>query len=463
MSWRDVRCGELGEAHAGSIVALAGWVHEVRMDAGVVTIALRDATGVATLLVDAGERADLAAMAASVTPESVVQACGRAVLTDGAPSLRLDSLRVLSAAGSLPFRPDDPAASLDDFGDASPRLRQRWLHLRSRAAQAALRLRARVTSEIRRAMEDEGFVEVETPLLHKPMPLGGNDFLVASRVTPGELFGLPQSPQFYKELLTIGGVDRYYQVARAFRDEPVGPYRVQELTQLDLEMAFATRDDVLGVVETVLARVWRACLGVELAVPFRRLTWRDALDRHGTDQPDLRGERGPGAAGPAFLWVTDQPLFVWSDEWRCFVCEHNPFTAPTPQTAHLLGTDPGAVAGERYDLIADGIEIGGGALRIVSADDQAKVFDVMGLEEADRRLWLGPYLDALETGAPPRGGLALGLDRLVMLALGADDVRAGLAFPKSLRGRDEMYDSPSSVPPEKLREVGLNPGADDGA
>ncbi|HEY7200505.1 MAG TPA: amino acid--tRNA ligase-related protein, partial [Candidatus Dormibacteraeota bacterium] len=519
MTWRDVRCGQLTGAHAGGAVTLAGWVRDLRDDGATVTIELRDGTGVATLVVDRRERAELATMAASVTRESVVQACGR-VAVEGEPTVRLESLRVLSAAGPLPFRPDDPAVPHDDFGPDSPRLRQRWLHLRSEHAQRVLRLRSRIASEIRRAMEDQDFLEVETPLLHKPMPVGGNDFLVASRVTPGELFGLPQSPQFYKELLGIGGVDRYYQIARAFRDEPVGQHRIHELTQFDLEMAFATRDDVFGVVETALARVWRRCLGVDLTVPFRRVTWREARERYGTDRPDLRygleiaeapehgawgvvaerplpaGEAGleavaraPGvtamglaasdtsgalqvtdpdlagaaarllggrlaataviargepaavaetlgrartwlagrlglaAGGPCFAWVVDFPLFVWSEEWRCFVCEHNPFTAPTPETAHLLDSDPGAAVGQSYDLVCDGIELGGGALRIESAAEQAKVFDVMGLSEDDRRFWLAPYLDALETGAPPRGGIAVGLDRLLMLALGAADIR----------------------------------------
>ncbi|MGZ4397970.1 MAG: aspartate--tRNA ligase, partial [Gaiellaceae bacterium] len=444
----------------------------------------------------------------------------------------------------------------------------RWLDLRRPRLQRNLRLRARMVSTIRRIMEEAGFLEIETPILFKPTPEGARDFIVPSRLQPGRFFALPQSPQILKQLLVIAGFERYFQIARCFRDEDLRADRVQELTQLDVEMAFPDVEFILELMERMIQAVWRECLGLEVEIPFMRLSYADAMLRYGTDKPDLRfgleirdlteATRGSGfkvfgeaeavrcltvpqelsraeladleefakswggkglayvvfdeagearspilkflsepelqaiGAEPAttvlfgadrpeivarvlgalrlrlgeelglipegewrFLWVTDFPMFGWSEEEQRWGAVHHPFTRPTPESEALLDADPGAALAVAYDLVGNGEELGGGSLRIHEPELQAKVFDILQISPEQQRERFGFLLEALGMGAPPHGGIAFGIDRMLMVLAQEPNLRDTIAFPKNQAGVDPMSGAPSPVEQEQLDELGI--------
>jgi aspartyl-tRNA synthetase len=565
-------CGELRPEHVGRRVALAGWADTRRDHGNLIFVDLRDRTGLCQLVVNPERAPQAHGVAHGVRNEFVLRAEGDVVhrapeavnpgLPTGEVEVQVDELAVLATAPPLPFQLDEEGV------DETLRLRYRWLDLRREKMQRNLTLRARMVSTIRRVMEEAGFLEIETPILFKPTPEGARDFIVPSRLQQGRFFALPQSPQILKQLLVIGGFDRYYQIARCFRDEDLRADRVQELTQLDVEMAFPDQEFLFDLMERMVQSVWRECLGAELELPFPRLTYTDSLARYGTDKPDLRFEleiedateltRGSefgvfagadcvrfltvpqafsraeldgleafakewGAKGLAylvfdeggevrspiakflsegelaafraepgstvlfsadaaetvgrvlgalrlrlgrelglideeswrFLWITDFPLLDWSEEDGRWTALHHPFTRPAPGSEALLESDPGAARALAYDLVGNGTELGGGSFRIHEQELQAKVFDALKLTEDEQRAKFGFLLDALAMGAPPHGGIAFGIDRMMMVLAREPNLRDTIAFPKNQAGLDPMSGAPAEVGEEQLRELGI--------
>ncbi len=565
-------CGDVRPAHVGRRVALAGWAHRRRDHGSLVFIDLRDRAGICQLVVNPERSPEAIEVARQVRNEFVLRAEGEVVarapelvnpkLATGEVELQVDRLEIVSRSVPLPFQLDEEGV------DETLRLRYRWLDLRRERLQRNMALRARMVSTIRRVMEEAGFLDIQTPILFKPTPEGARDFIVPSRLQPGRFYALPQSPQLLKQLLMIAGFDRYYQIAICFRDEDPRADRVQEITQLDVEMAFPDRDTLFQLMERMCAEVWRRCAGVDLPTPFPRLSYEEAMLRYGTDKPDLRldlaiedateATRGSGfrvfaqaqcvrflrcprvlsraelarleeqareegarglaylvadesgelrspiakllsqeelqALGPrpgstllfvadeeetvarvlgsirlrlgrelglidedafAFVWVTDFPMFEWSQEEGRWQARHHPFTRPSPEWEGSFEEDPGRATALAYDLVANGNEIGGGSFRIHEPDLQERVFRLLSLSPEEQRSKFGFLLDALSMGAPPHGGIALGIDRMMMVLAREPNLRDTIAFPKNQAGVDPMSGAPSEVPEEQLAELGL--------
>jgi aspartyl-tRNA synthetase len=570
--WRDLLCGEVRPEHVGQRLTLAGWADGRRDHGGLVFVDLRDKTGLCQLVLNPERAPDAAATAHEVRNEYVLRAEGEVVrrapeavnpeLATGEVELQVDTLEILARSTPLPFQLEEEGV------DETLRLRYRWLDLRREKMQRNLTLRGRLVSTIRRVMEDAGFMEVETPILFKPTPEGARDFVVPSRLQPGRFFALPQSPQILKQLLVIAGFDRYYQIARCFRDEDLRADRVQEITQLDVEMAFPDREFLFELMERMVDAVWRDTIGVELETPFPRLTWEEADRRFGSDKPDLRfgleledateATRGSefgvfanapcvrfirvpqeysradlerleafakewGAKGLAylvfgedgevrspiakflsaeelelfrsepgssvffaadepekvsrvlgalrlhlgrelalideeawrFLWITDFPMFEWSEDDGRWGARHHPFTRPAPEFEATFDQEPGAALAFAYDLVGNGQELGGGSFRMHEAELQARVFNVLQLTPEEQRAKFGFLLDALAMGAPPHGGIAFGIDRMMMVLAREPNLRDVIAFPKNQAGLDPMSGAPSQIEEEQLRELGI--------
>jgi aspartyl-tRNA synthetase len=573
--------GELRREHVGAEVTLAGWVHRRRDHGGLVFIDVRDRSGLVQCVFDPDTSGAAFATAERVRPEWVVKVIGTVRprpegtvnpnLATGEVEVAVTSAQVLNESVTPPFE-IEPGIETDEL----TRLKYRYVDIRRPEVIAALELRDRVTQRFRKSLEHRGFIEVETPMLTKSTPEGARDFLVPSRTSPGEFYALPQSPQLFKQLLMVAGVERYYQIARCFRDEDLRADRQPEFTQVDLEMSFVEQDDILSLMEDVMHEVMHEA-GHDLAVPLPRMSYADAMERFGTDRPDTRfalelvdvsgvfaasefkvfagalasggavkavnakgagdWSRGridalnaftidAGAKGLAWvaftsdgevrspvakffnddetaalrsalavepgdlvcmvadaravanevlgalrlrlaedlalpmhgfsaLWVLDFPLFQWDEENRRWDAKHNPFMRPFAEDVELLDTDPGAVRGYSHDLVMNGLELGGGTLRIHDPALQMKVFRLMGMTEADARRRFGFLLDALAHGAPPHGGIALGLDRIVMVLAGAASLREVIAFPKTSSGACPLTGAPDAVSPAQLKELHL--------
>ena len=585
-AFRSHTCGELRASHVGERVTLAGWVHRRRDHGHLAFFDLRDRHGITQVVTNADEAADAHVAAEPVRGEWVVQVEGvvrarpdgtaNAELTTGEIEVAVDRFVVLNPSKVPPFYINEEQPGLDE----SLRLKHRYLDLRRPPMQARMLLRARLASAIRHALEDEGFVEIETPTLIRSTPEGARDFVVPSRLRPGEFYALPQSPQQLKQLLMVAGYDRYYQLAHAYRDEDMRGDRQPEHTQVDIEMSFVTEEDVISTVERVVTRVAKSVLPDRpiLTEPFPRLTYAEAMDRYGSDKPDIRfgmeladltdavrdvdfrvfsepiaaggavfgitaagcgdysrkqldelidlakrhgakglvhlsvqpdgtlhgpaakflegreagllsalgaspgdlvlivadadriaaaealghvrvemgerlGLRQPGVL--AYVWVHRFPMFTWEEEAQRWDATHNPFSAPVPEDVGLLDTDPGAVRAQQYDLALNGWESGGGSVRIHQRDLLEKAFGLMGHSIDGMRDQFGALLDALEYGAPPHGGIAIGLDRWAALFAEVDNIREVMAFPKTQSGADLMMGAPSPIDSKQLDELNL--------
>lgn len=572
MTWRDAMCGEQRATDVGRTLALSGWAARRRDHGGLVFVDLRDQTGLMQLVVNPERSPEAAELAKEIRNEFVLRARGEIVarspetvnprMATGEVELQVDDLEIVSRSTPLPFQLDEEGV------DETLRLRYRWLDLRREKLQRNMRLRARLVSTIRRVMEGAGFLDIQTPILFKPTPEGARDFVVPSRLQRGRFYALPQSPQILKQLLVIGGFDRYYQIAICFRDEDLRADRVQEITQLDVEMAFPDVETILGLMEEMCSEVWRDCIDVELKPPFRRMTYAEAMLRYGTDKPDLRygleihdatdetraSEFGVFAKAPIvrylaaprvfsraeldaletfakergakglaylvrdeagevrspiakflseselaalsgepgsttlfvadeeetvarvlgalrehlarelelvpddvfeFVWITDFPMFEWSEDDGRWSAKHHPFTRPSPDWEEGFDAEPGRASALAYDLVVNGNEIGGGSIRIHEPGLQARVFDVLQLTPEEQRAKFGFLLDALAMGAPPHGGIAFGIDRMMMVVASEANLRDTIAFPKNQAGSDPMSGAPSEVTDAQLVELGI--------
>jgi aspartyl-tRNA synthetase len=575
-AWQRPWCGELERSRLGETVELVGWVRRRRDLGGLVFVDLRDRSGLLQLLFED----TLVAAGQSLSPEDVVRVRGvvreraegqsNRELRTGEIEVRVVELERLAEADTPPFLVEDATSASEEL-----RLRYRYLDLRRPEMMAALLLRHRVVTETRRYFDDNGFVEVETPVLTKSTPEGARDYLVPSRVHKGSFYALPQSPQLFKQLLQVAGVGRYLQIARCFRDEDLRADRQPEFTQVDVEASFVSEEDIFALIEGYLRRVF-PMVGIEPPAPFPRLSYHDAMERYGSDRPDTRFglelvdlvavatgcgfqvleraaaegrvkglvlpgggalsrklldalaevvkpygapgilwfKRTPdGVASPAknalgedgvrrfldaagagegdlllalggsdrvvhaalgalrlhlarehslipagrhdFLWVTDFPLLDWDGEAGRFVAMHHPFTSPRPEDVALLETDPGMVRARAYDVVMDGLELGGGSIRINRPELQQAMFRALGINEQEARARFGFLLEAFRYGAPPHGGIALGVDRMVMLMAGRASIRDVIAFPKTTSGSCLMTEAPSPVDDGQLAELGL--------
>lgn len=450
--------GKIGER-----VRLAGWV-SVRRDHGkLIFIDLRDRSGVLQLVFKPDDPEPYA-LADQLRPEWVISAEGtirerpkgmeNPELITGTVELAVEKLEVLNQAKTPPFPIDTDGLDIDE----ELRLKYRYLDLRRDRLKKNLLLRYRAIKFIRDFMDGKGFIEIETPLLTKTTPEGARDYVVPSRLYPGKFYALPQSPQQYKELLMVGGLERYFQIARAIRDEDTRADRQPEHTQFDFEMSFVERDDVMAILEECIVKLTTHLEPITgkrlLAEPLPRLTYHDAMERYGTDKPDIRSDpKDPSVL--AFAWIIDFPLVEWNAAENRWDSVHHMFVMPKDGQEHLLDTDPDKVISTQFDLVCNGYEICSGSIRINRRDLQEKVMQLIGLDIEKARGQFGHLLEALEFGAPPHGGAAPGIDRLVMLYAGESNIREVIAFPKTGDARDPMMDTPSEVDPKQLAELSL--------
>ena len=577
--YRTHTCGELRGEHIGTSVTLSGWIQKSRDLGGMTFIDLRDRYGITQLVFNMETDKGLCEKARKLGREFVVQVEGKVIerssknknMPTGEVEIEVTSLIVLNEAKTPPFTIEDETDGGDEL-----RMQYRYLDLRRNPVQEKLKLRNKVSLETRKYLDDQNFMDVETPVLIKSTPEGARDFVVPSRMNPNEFYALPQSPQTFKQLLMVSGMDRYYQIVKCFRDEDLRADRQPEFTQIDCEMAFVEQEDVLQTFEGLVKHLFKSVRGVDLDDKFPRMTYAEAMERYGSDKPDIRfgmelneltekaqgkgfvvfdsvesviainaegcasysrkqldaltnwvkrpqigakglvyvkynedgstkssvdkfyseedkkawldqcgaklgdlllilcgdldttrkqlnelrlhlgnelGLRDPNIFKP--LWVVDFPLLEWDEETKRYHAMHHPFTSPKPEDINLIDTDPGKVRANAYDLAMNGVELGGGSIRIHDKALQSRMFDLLGFTKKEAEAQFGFLMNAFEYGAPPHGGLAFGLDRLVATMGGSESIRDYIAFPKNNSGRDTMIDAPSPLDEEQLRELGI--------
>ncbi|ASS96064.1 aspartate--tRNA ligase [Peribacillus simplex] len=574
--------GEVTEAAIGEKVTLKGWVQKRRDLGGVIFIDLRDRSGVVQVVFNPDISADALATAEKIRNEYVLDIQGTVIkrdeanfnpnVTTGTVEVQAENVTILNEAKTPPFIIDERTDVSEDI-----RLKYRYLDLRRPAMFETLKMRNQTTKAIRDYLDGEGFLDIETPILTKSTPEGARDYLVPSRVHEGEFYALPQSPQIFKQLLMVSGFERYYQIARCFRDEDLRADRQPEFTQIDIETSFMSQEDIINTAEKMMAKVMKDVKGLDVTLPFPRMTYNEAMSRYGSDKPDTRfgmelkdvseivkdsdfkvftgavanggqvkaivvkdgnadysrkdidglaefaaiyGAKGlawlkveeDGVKGPIakffaedqeqlvsvleaevgdlilfvadkkgivadalgalrnklgkerglidqskfnFLWVTDWPLLEYDEEEGRYYAAHHPFTMPFREDMDKLESDPASVRAQAYDLVLNGYELGGGSLRIFERDVQEKMFKVLGFSEEEANAQFGFLMDAFEYGTPPHGGIALGLDRMVMLLAGRTNLRDTIAFPKTASASDLLVDAPSTVSDKQLAELNL--------
>lgn len=442
-------------------VTVEGWVHTRRDHGKIIFIDMRDRTGILQVVFVPGSKAY--EKVSEIRPEWVISLTGRIKarpekminpnMVSGTVEMEAEDLEVLNQAKTPPFEVDKNTMGIDE----ELRLKYRYLDLRSERMAKNITLRHNIVKYIRETMYKEDFREIETPFLTKSTPEGAREFVVPSRLYPGEFYVLPQSPQQFKQLLMVGGIERYFQIARCFRDEDQRGDRQPEFTQLDVEMSFIKQEDIWNLIEPMLIEIVEKLVpDAKIAQkPFPRMTYAEAMEKYGSDKPDLRKDKNDKLEF-AFCWIIDAPLFKYSKTDKKLVSSHHPFTMPQEQDLHLLDTEPEKVRAYAYDIVLNGFEIGGGSIRIHKRDIQNKIFDLLGVSEDEKKRRFGHMLDAFEFGAPPHGGIALGIDRIAAITAGEDAIREVMAFPKTGDARDVMMGAPSQVSEQQLKDVHIS-------
>ncbi len=581
---RSYFCGEVPEAAVGEKVSLKGWVQKRRDLGGLIFIDLRDRTGIVQVVFNPDVSKEALETAEKIRNEFVLDVVGTVVareagtinenLKTGTIEIQAEAVTIINEAKTPPFMITDKTDASEDV-----RLKYRYLDFRRPVIFETLKMRAHVTRQIRNFLDSEGFLDIETPILTKSTPEGARDYLVPSRVHPGEFYALPQSPQLFKQLLMVGGIERYYQIARCFRDEDLRADRQPEFTQVDIETSFLSQEDIIALMERMMSGLMKEVKGIDVSVPFPRMTYHEAMSRYGSDKPDTRfglelvdvseivkdsdfkvfagavanggqvkainvkgaadkysrkdidalgehaaryGAKGlawlkveeDGLKGPIakffseedgqalkatleasegdlllfvadkksvvadalgalrlklgkelglidqslfnFLWVTDWPLLEYDEEEGRYYAAHHPFTMPFREDLELLDTDPSKVRAQAYDIVLNGYELGGGSLRIFERPIQEKMFKVLGFSPEQAQEQFGFLMNAFEYGTPPHGGIAIGLDRLVMLLAGSTNLRDTIAFPKTASASCLLTDAPGEVSEAQLKELNLS-------
>lgn len=447
--YRTHTCGELNKKNVGKSVVLAGWLDSLRIQGRIGFLSLRDRYGVTQFFLNPA----LAKEFQHLKKESVLQIKGKVNarpanqvkkdIPTGEVEVEAKDIVVLNESDALPL----------DFEKVSEetRLKYRYLDLRQPNMQNNLLVRHDLIKAIRDFLCGNNFLEIETPILSKSTPEGARDYLVPSRIHKGKFYALPQSPQQYKQLLMVAGFDRYFQIARCFRDEDLRADRQPEFTQLDMEMSFFQEDDVYSLIEQLMKHVWKKVLNVNIKIPFPRLTYDEAMKKYKKDSPDLRKKKDEYA----FVWVSSFPLLQYNKEDKRFYAMHHPFTSPVEKDLDLLEKNPAKVRAHAYDLVLNGVEIGGGSIRMHRADWQQRVFRALGMSEKEYKEKFSHMLEAFKYGAPPHGGIAFGLDRMAAIITKNESIREVIAFPKTKNAESLMENSPSDVDKKQLDELNL--------
>lgn len=452
------------EKKLGQTVTVGGWISSKRDHGKVAFLDLADSTGIVQSVATSNQTFFTTAQTAKeqswVWVTGVISERPERMRTDspnGSIELQIEDFTLVSHAHEFPWGTIDSAEVGEEL-----RMKYRYLDIRSDRMRANLRLRSRVVHFIRTHLHNQGFTEIETPYITKGTPEGAREFIIPSRKQPGHFYALPQSPQQFKQLLMVGGIDRYFSIARCFRDEDPRGDRQPEFTQLDLEMSYVDQNSIMELTERLYIDIVRSlCPDKKIASePFPRLTYAEAMEQYGTDKPDLRvNKEDPNEL--AFCWIIDVPLFEYSQTDKKLVASHHLFTRPKAGDEHLLDSSPEKVRSASYDFVLNGYEIGGGSIRIHEPDLQKKIFAILGISEEEAGNRFSHMLEAFTYGAPPHGGIAPGIDRFVMLLAGEDSIRDVIAFPKTGDGRDLMMGAPSTVDPRQLKEVHIQ--SEDGA
>tara|TARA_Y100000310_G_C20666761_1_gene807946 strand:+ start:233 stop:1600 length:1368 start_codon:yes stop_codon:yes gene_type:complete len=447
---RTHTCGELSKKEAGQKVVLAGWVDSVRIGGKIGFLDLKDRYGKTQVFLNK----DLAQEFRNLNKEDILQIKGEVkarpanqVKEKGTGEIELSasSIGVLKKVPTLPLDLSEEIESTEEI-----RLKYRYIDLRKDQMRKNLILRHKLTKAIRDFLDKESFLEIETPFLGKSTPEGARDYLVPSRKFPENFYALPQSPQLFKQLLMVSGFDKYFQIVKCFRDEDLRADRQPEFTQLDMELSFVEEEDIYDLLEMLVKFVFKEVLNEKLKIPFPRMTHTEAMKKYKTDKPDIR----KGKDKFAFLWITDFPMFEFSEEENRLVSVHHPFTCPDLDDVKFLHTKKEKVNSRAYDLVLNGVELGGGSIRISDEALQKEVFKALGVDEKEQKEKFGFLLEALQF-APPHGGIAFGLDRWAMLMAGEESIREVIAFPKNKDAKDLMLDAPSGVSGEQLKDLGI--------
>ncbi|MBU2102463.1 MAG: aspartate--tRNA ligase [Candidatus Omnitrophota bacterium] len=451
---RTHTCGELSAGDIGKEVIICGWVASRRDHGKIIFIDIRDRYGITQVVFFPKPDPVVYEQAKKLGSEFVIRVRGTVntrpkgtenpKLSTGFIEVGAAELTILNTSAELAFVIDDEIEAGEET-----RLVHRYLDLRRKKMLDKMVLRHQFNQALRACLDKQKFLEIETPFLTKSTPEGSRDYLVPSRLNPNKFYALPQSPQLFKQILMVGGIDRYYQLVRCFRDEDLRRDRQPEFTQLDIEMSFVDENDVMSLAEGLIAAAFGQVLGIEIKTPFIRIPYKEAMEKYGSDKPDV------GQGEYRFSWVVDFPLFEYNDDEKRWQACHHPFTAPQSDDVGLLDGDVSVVRARAYDLVLNGQEIAGGSVRIHSQEMQEKIFQILGISAEDAQKKFGFLLRAFTYGAPPHAGIAFGLDRLYAIITGSESIRDVIAFPKTQKGVCPLTEAPSAVDDAQLRELYL--------